>query len=636
MSKPIEDYGFIGNMLSCALVARNGSVDWLCLPRFDSDACFAALLGTAENGYWRIAPADSAQKTKRRYRGETTILETSFETDDGAVTVIDFMPATLDAEHVDLFRIVRGDRGRVRMRLEFVLRFGYGYAVPWVQRTDFGLRAVAGPDAVELHAPVELKGEEFRTVAEFSVGEGASLPFALCWHPSHRVRERDIDVGARLAETEQWWSEWAARCHFADHQPHPWRETVVRSLVTLKALTYRPTGGIVAAPTTSLPEEIGGERNWDYRFCWIRDATLTLYALLSSGYRAEANAWRDWMLRAAAGHPTQLQIMYGLAGERRLQETELPWLAGYEGSKPVRIGNAAYDQLQLDVYGELMDALHVGRKFQLNPSRESWNFQKALLKNLGGKWKRADKGIWEVRGGSKQFTHSKLMAWVAYDRGIKAVEDFGLSGPVESWKAMRESIRAEILAHGWSEKRRSFVQHFGGESLDASLLLIPLVGFLPPEDPRVVATIDAIRRDLVEDGLVLRYRTDETDDGLRGSEGTFLVCSFWLADALCMTGRIDEAQALFERMLDLRNDLGLLAEEYHPGLGRQLGNFPQAFSHIGIVNTANNLVSAAGPAEQRADRSAPPKSIAAKAGGPALRRVPEFGLPPRRRPPDHA
>jgi len=610
MSKPIEDYGMIGNMLSCALVARDGSIDWLCLPRFDSDACFAALLGGEKNGHWRIAPAEPPRRITRRYRGGSTILETTFETDDGVVTLIDFMPLTDDEEHVDVFRVIRADRGRVQMRMEFVLRFGYGATVPWVQRTDFGLRAVAGPDAVELHAPVELKSEEFRTIAEFSIGEGASLPFALCWHPSHRVRERSIDVGARLKETDEWWQDWSGRCQFANHQPHPWREAVVRSVVTLKALTYRPTGGIVAAPTTSLPERIGGERNWDYRICWIRDATLTLYALLSSGYREEAKAWREWLRRAAAGHPAQLQIMYGLAGERRLHESELPWLSGYEGSKPVRIGNAAYDQLQIDVYGELMDALHVGRKFQLEPSREGWNFQKALLTSLARKWRRPDKGIWEVRSGSKHFTHSKLMAWVAYDRGIKGVEDFGLSGPVESWKAMREAIRAEILAEGWSEKRQSFVQHFGSDELDASLLLVPLVGFLPPDDPRVVATVDAIQRELVEDGLVRRYRTEEIHDGVGGREGTFLVCSFWLADALCMIGRLDEAQALFERLLALRNELGLLAEEYDPRARRQLGNFPQAFSHVGIVNTANNLVSARGPAEQRADRSAPPKAVA--------------------------
>jgi GH15 family glucan-1,4-alpha-glucosidase len=606
LSKRIEDYGLIGNMLSCALVARDGSIEWLCLPRFDSDACLAALLGNEKNGHWRIAPAEEPRRITRRYRDSSTILETTFETDEGVVTLIDFMPLTEDEEHVDVFRSVRGDRGQVRMRMEFVIRFGYGASVPWVRRTDFGLRAIAGPDAVELHAPVALKSEQFRTVAEFSIGSGASIPFALCWHPSHRLRERSIDVGGRLEETERWWREWSGRCRFANHPPEFRRDAVVRSLVTLKALTYHPTGGVVAAPTTSLPEAIGGARNWDYRYCWIRDATLTLYALLTSGYREEANAWRAWMLRAAAGHPAQLQIMYGLAGERRLPEMELPWLAGYEGSKPVRIGNAAHDQLQLDVYGELMDALHVGRKFQLEPSTESWNFQKALLSSLERRWQRPDKGIWEVRGGSRHFTHSKLMAWVAYDRAVKGVEDFGLAGPVETWRAMRETICAEILKNGWSEKRQSFVQSYGSDALDASLLLIPLVGLLPPEDKRVIATIEAIQKELVEADLVLRYRPEETADGVGGREGTFLVCSFWLADALCMIGRIDEAQGLFERLLSLRNDLGLLAEEYDPIAGRQLGNFPQAFSHIGIVNTANNLASASGPAEQRADRAAAP------------------------------
>jgi GH15 family glucan-1,4-alpha-glucosidase len=605
VSKRIEDYGFIGNLLSCALVAKDGAIDWLCLPRFDSDACFAALLGTEENGYWKIAPAGEDFKVTRRYRDGSTILETTFETPSGTVTLVDFMPLSQDEEHVDLFRVVRCDKGRVSMRMEFVLRFGYGQTVPWVRRTDFGLRAVAGPDAVELHTPVELHGENYRTMAEFSVGEGASVPFALCWHPSHRERETRIDFEARLAETAEWWREWSGRCRFGDHMPHPWREAVVRSLITLKGLTYAPTGGILAAATTSLPEEIGGERNWDYRFCWIRDATLTLYALLTSGYREEARAWRQWMLRAAAGHPSQLQIMYGLAGERRLHEVELDWLDGYQDSKPVRVGNAAYDQLQIDVYGELMDALHVGRKFQLEPSREAWNFQKALLQNLNRKWPRPDKGIWEVRTGARHFTHSKLMAWVAYDRAVKGAEDFGLSGKVEAWRTEREKIRKEILERGWSEKRKSFVQCYGGEALDAALLLMPTVGFLPADDPRVVSTVLAIRQDLTEDGFLLRYRPEVAADGVAGREGAFLVCTFWLADALSLIGRYDEAAELFERLLALRNDLGLLAEEYDPRARRQLGNFPQAFSHVGLVNTANNLVSAAGPAKQRAE-DAPP------------------------------
>ncbi len=610
--KRIEDYGFIGNLLSCALVAKDGAIDWLCLPRFDSEACFAALLGTEDNGYWRIAPAEDGAKVTRRYRDASAILETTFETKSGTVTLIDFMPLSPDEEHVDLFRIVRGDKGHVQMRMEIALRFGYGATVPWVVRTDFGLRAVAGPDAVELHTPVELKGENYRTVSEFSVGEGASVPFALCWHPSHRARETRVDPEARLAETDTWWREWSERCRFGNHEPHPWREAVLRSLITLKGLSYHPTGGILAAATTSLPEELGGERNWDYRFCWIRDATLTLYALLTSGYREEARAWRQWMLRAAAGHPSQLQIMYGLSGERRLHETTLDWLAGYEGSKPVRVGNGAYDQLQIDVYGELMDALHVGRKFQLEPSVAAWKFQRVLLKNLKRKWQRPDKGIWEVRSGARHFTHSKLMAWVAYDRGVKGVEEYGLSGPVAEWKVERDKIRNEILEQAWSDKRKSFVQCYGGEALDAALLMMPTVGFLPADDPRLISTVEAIQRDLTEDGLLLRYRTDATEDGVTGSEGTFLVCTFWLADALALIGKVDEATELFERLLSLRNDLGLLAEEYDPRTKRQLGNFPQAFSHVGLVNTANNLISAQGPAQQRAD-DAPHKAPKVKA-----------------------
>ncbi len=596
----IEDYGFIGNMLSCALVARDGSVDWLCLPRFDSDACFAALLGTQENGRWKIAPSSGDVSVSRRYRPGTPILETRFETAEGAATVIDFMPLADDEEHVDLIRIVRGERGRVEMTLDLVLRFDYGRTAPWVQRTDYGMRAVAGPDAVELRTPIDVTGRDMHTCATFTVGEGAEIPFALTWHPSHRPPARRWDPAERLAETDAWWRGWSDACVFGLEKGHPWREAVVRSMITLKALSYHPTGAIVAAPTTSLPERIGGERNWDYRYCWIRDATLTLLALLSSGYRYEAEAWRQWMLRATAGHPKQLQIMYGLAGERRLTETELDWLPGYEGSRPVRVGNDAYGQMQIDVYGELMDALHVGRKSMLEPSHASWLFQQVLLADLEEKWREPDQGIWEVRGGPRHFTHSRLMAWVAFDRGVAAVEQFGLGGPVERWREVRDAIRTDILENGWNAGKRSFVQYYGGDSLDASLLLIPSVGFLPPGDERVIATVEAIQRELVEDGLVLRYRPEETPDGLRGGEGTFIVCSFWLVDALTMIGRLDEARDLFERLLSLRNDLGLLAEEYDPHAGRQLGNFPQAFSHVGLVNSANNLVSAAGPAERRA------------------------------------
>lgn len=603
-NKPIEDYAFLSNMLSCALVSRDGSIDWLCLPRFDSDACFAALLGDQSNGFWQIVPAGPYRVT-RRYRDGTMILETTFETDTGTATLIDFMPLTEDEDHVDLMRVVRGERGHVTMRMEFILRFGYGAVIPWVRRRDFGLSAVSGPDGLELHTRVALDNENMRTTAEFSVGAGATIPFSLCYHPSHRPRERVVDPDARLKETEAEWRAWVDRGHFAGGRDHPWHEAVQRSLVTLKGLTYRPSGGMVAAATTSLPEEIGGSRNWDYRFCWIRDATLTLYALLSSGYRDEARDWRQWILRAAAGHPRQLQIMYGLAGERRLTEQELPWLPGYENSRPVRIGNAAHAQVQLDVYGELLDTMHAARKYQLGASRDVWAFQKVLLKDLAEKWTLPDEGIWEIRGEKRQFTHSKIMCWVALDRAVKGAEDYGMAGPVAQWRKLRDAIRSDILANGWSEKRKSFVQSYGSDALDASLLVIPLVGFLPPEDPRVVATVDAIRRELTLDGLVRRYRPEEASDGVPGGEGTFLVCSFWMADALSMIGRRGEAHELFEHLLSIRNDLGLLAEQYDAKAKRQLGNFPQAFSHVGIINTANNLVSRSGPAEQRADRSTP-------------------------------
>jgi GH15 family glucan-1,4-alpha-glucosidase len=604
MSKLIEDYGFIGNMRSCALVARDGSIDWLCLPRFDSDACFAALLGDEDNGFWRIAPSGK-YRVSRRYRGDTAILETTFETEDGAVTLIDFMALDGDEDYVDLVRIVRGDRGRVVMRMDLVLRFGYGTTIPWVQRHSFGLSAIAGPDGIDLRTDLPLKNENMRTSAEFTVEAGKAVPITLSYYPSYRPRRRKVVASALLDETESWWREWAGRCRFNGGGDHKWREAVVRSLVTLKALTYQPTGGILAAATTSLPEQIGGQRNWDYRFCWIRDATMTLYALVSSGYREEARAWRRWVLRTSAGHPQQLQVLYGLAGERRQAEQELNWLSGYEGSRPVRIGNAAYSQLQLDLCGEIMDALHVARKYKLEPSHDGWEFQKVLLKDLEAKWMEPDDGIWEVRGPPKHFTHSRLMTWVAYDRAVTGAEQFGLDGPAAEWRKLRDTIRDDILANGWNDKRKSFVQSYGSDALDAAVLLMPLVGFLPPDDPRVVSTVEAIQRELTDDGLVLRYRPEKTADGLPGGEGTFLVCSFWMADALGMIGRRDEAGELFERLLGLRNDLGLLAEEYDPVDRRQLGNFPQAFSHVGIVNTANNLVSRSGPAEQRASRSEP-------------------------------
>lgn len=601
MSKPIEDYGFIGNTLTGALVARDGSMDWLCLPRFDSDACFAALLGGPEHGSWQIAPAEETRRTTRRYRPGTAILETTFETADGAATVIDFMPFSEDEHRVDIVRLVRADRGRMRMRMELTIRFGYGRTVPWVRKSDVGLTAIAGPDALLLCTPVELQGKDLTTVAEFSVGEGAVIPFTLAYHPSHWSAPAPRDPQQLLQATSEEWCEWFGRCCFDRPVEDPWHAAVTRSLITLKALTFAPTGAIVAAPTTSLPEELGGVRNWDYRFCWIRDATLTLYALLNAGYREEARAWRSWLLRAAAGHPRQLQIMYGLSGERRLSEFELPWLPGYEASRPVRIGNAAFEQLQLDVPGELMDVLHVGRKFQLQPDDDAWRFQTSMLDRLEEDWDKPDEGIWEVRGGSRHFTHSRLMCWVAFDRAIKAVENFGLSGPVERWAAMRERIRADICRRGWDERKSSFVQYYGGAALDASLLLVAEIGFLQPDDPRFAGTVAAVERELLVDGLVLRYRVEETPDGLPGGDGVFLACSFWLVDAYVMLGRYDDAERLFERLLALRNDLGLLAEEYDPRLGRQLGNFPQAFSHIALINSANNLASLRGPAEQRAD-----------------------------------
>jgi GH15 family glucan-1,4-alpha-glucosidase len=499
------------------------------------------------------------------------------------------------------------------MRAELKIRFGYGATVPWVRRTDFGMRAIAGPDAIEIHSPVRLENAERGLVADFAIGEGASLPFILSWHPSHRVPRRRFDTDKRLAETEAWWTDWSSQRVKAANGNDEWEDAVTRSLVTLKGLTYRRTGGIVAAATTSLPEEIGGERNWDYRFCWIRDATLTLYALLSAGYRDEAREWREWLLRASAGHPSQLQIMYGLAGEKRLTEFELGWLPGYEGSRPVRIGNGAHDQVQIDVYGELMDSLHAARKNRLSHSEDSWSFQKVLLAELAAKWNQPDHGIWEVRGPARHFTHSRLMAWVAFDRAVQGVEQFGLSGPVEEWRRMREQIRSDILANGWSDRRQSFVQSYDSEALDAALLLLPMSGFLPPDDPRCVATIKAIQRDLVEDGLVLRYRAEQADDGVPGGEGAFLATSFWLADALCLIGDRDGAEGLFEHLLSLRNDLGLLAEEYDPRSGRQLGNFPQAFSHVGIVNSAALLNATRGtvPASVR-QAEIPPAAWAAR------------------------
>jgi GH15 family glucan-1,4-alpha-glucosidase len=592
----IEDYGLIGDCETAALVARDGSIDWLCWPRFDSGACFAALLGTRDDGRWLLGPADDTARISRRYVDDTLILETVFATAEGEVALIDFMPPRGEAS--DVVRIVEGRRGRVDMRCELVIRFDYGAIVPWVTKAgDDTLRAVAGPDMVVLRTPVRLRGENLKTVGDFTVTQGERVPFVLTYQPSHLSLPDPIDPEAALADTRAFWHEWSSRCSGGGE----WEEPVKRSLITLKALTYRPTGGIVAAPTTSLPEQLGGPRNWDYRYCWLRDATFTLLSLMNAGYYEEAQAWREWLLRAAAGSPDQLQIMHGIAGERRLQEWEAPWLAGYEGAQPVRIGNAASDQLQLDVYGEVMDAFHHGREGGLAASDAGWALQRALVDHLEKIWREPDEGIWEVRGGRRHFTYSKVMAWVAFDRAVKSAEKFGLPGPVERWRGLAREIHDEICRRGWSDKRQSFVQAYASDELDASVLLLPLVGFLAPDDPRIAKTVAAVERELVADGFVLRYRTESGADGLPPGEGAFLACSFWLADNYVLLGRHDDARRLFERLIALRNDVGLLSEGYDPRTKRLVGNFPQAFSHIALVNTACNLSRAAGPAKQRSD-----------------------------------
>ncbi len=595
----IEDYALIGDCESAALVGRDGSIDWLCCPRFDSDACFAALLGYPEHGRWRIAPRDPAARVTRAYRHNTLILETRFETADGAVKLIDFMP--LHGNHSDLVRLVVGESGRVPICFEFVLRFGYGAVVPWVTRLEDGtLRAIAGPDMVMLRTPVHLHGENFKTVAEFTVSAGDTVPFTFVYSQSHLPPPPRVSAQDDLERTEKFWRNWTGKCKLAG----PWSDAVTRSMITLKALTYAPTGGIVAAPTTSLPESIGGVRNWDYRFCWLRDATLTLLALMNGGYYDEAHDWREWLQRAIAGRPEQAQIMYGIAGERRLTEWEVPWLPGYEASDPVRIGNAAYRQLQLDAYGEVMDTFHQARRGGLASSDSGWAVQQAMLEHLEQAWHEPDQGIWEVRGPARHFTYSKVMAWVAFDRCIKSAEAFALSGPLDHWRRIRAEIHADVCAHGFDAHRGTFVQAYGGRELDASLLLLPAVGFLPCDEPRIKGTIAAIEQRLLVDGFVLRYDSETTVDGLPPGEGAFLACSFWLADVYILQGRWDEARALFERLLALRNDLGLLSEEYDPRARRLVGNFPQAFSHLALVNTALNLTQASKPVEQRAESEA--------------------------------
>ncbi len=590
----IEDYAIIGDCRTAALVSREGSIDWLCCPRFDSEACFAALLGSPEHGRWLIAPRGQATIT-RRYRPHTLVLETLFETDDGAATLIDFMP--LAGRHSTIVRLVVGTRGRLTMRAEFILRFGYGAIVPWVTRLEDGtLRAVAGPDMLTLRTPVHLRGEDMTTIGEFTVSAGETIPFVLSYFPSHRPLQAGFDPVTALHDTETFWRDWSAKCRPAGE----WSDAVLRSMLTLKALTYAPTGGMVAAPTASLPEKIGGERNWDYRYCWLRDATLVLLGAMRAGYFDEAQAWREWLLRAVAGSPGQLQIMYGIAGERRLTEWIAPWLPGYENSAPVRFGNAAHSQLQLDIFGEIMDVHHQARRSGLSTNSSGWAAQLAFLEHLQKIWREPDEGIWEVRGPPQHFTHSKVMAWVAFDRAIRSAETFGLEGPLDAWRRLRDEICEDVCTKGFDQSLGSFVQSYGSKYLDASLLLIPCVGFLPVSDPRVEGTIAAIERRLLRDGFVVRYDTAATEDGLPPGEGAFLACSFWLADVFILQGRTADAERMFRRLMALRNDVGLLSEEYDPCARRLVGNFPQAFSHMALVSTAYNLADGEKPVEQRA------------------------------------
>jgi GH15 family glucan-1,4-alpha-glucosidase len=591
----IEDYGFIGDTHTGALVGRNGSIDWLCMPRFDSDACFAALLGTEKNGCWQIQPKGEITRVAQAYRDETMVLETTFETAQGAVRVIDFMPPR--GRHRDLVRIVEGLRGRVEMELKLIIRFDYGLTIPWVKRSRGGLTAVAGPSALVLRSDVPTFGEDLTTVAHFSVGDGERKSFVLSWYPSHEEPPSPISAWHSLLEAEDYWHDWASRCTYQG----PWREAVVRSLLVLKALTYGPTGGIVAALTTSLPEKLGGVRNWDYRFCWLRDATFTLYSLMQGGYTEEAAAWSHWLLRAVAGDPAQLQIMYGAGGERRLTEIELKHLPGYENSAPVRIGNLASEQLQLDVYGEVMAAMYLARQMKIDCDPAYWHLERHLVEFVEAHWRDADEGIWEIRGQRRHFTHSKLMAWVAIDRAVKAVEEFGLDGDVEKWRRLRQEIHDDVCQHGYHAGRKAFTQYYGTDKLDAALLMMPLVGFLPPDDERVISTIEAIEQDLIVDGYVQRYHPEKSTavDGLPPGEGAFLPCTFWYVDCLHLLGRDKEAHEIFERLLSIRTPLGLLSEEYDVKNQRLVGNFPQAFTHVGLINTAVNLSRKVGPAERR-------------------------------------
>ncbi len=600
MTQNIEDYAIIGDSETAALVGRDLSVDWLCWPRFDSPACFANLLGTTGNGRWSIEPTDPSAKVTRAYRGHTLILETTIETADGVAIVTDFMPVKVQGSH--LIRLVRGIKGNVKLRTELIIRFGYGAVVPWMRRYDDGsLRAVAGPDRVVLRTPVRLRPKGRTHVAEFTVTAGETTDFTLSHGVSYESVPGFIDPYQALEQTERNWTAWAQPFAVAGQ----WSEVVIRSLLTLRALIFQSSGGIIAAPTTSLPEQLGGSRNWDYRYCWLRDATFTLLALMNGGYAHEAMRWRAWLIRALGGEPALVQILYGVGGERYIPERNLPWLPGYAGSQPVRVGNAAAGQLQLDIYGEVLDALYQSRKRRLVTDAADWMLQCELLKHLEIIWELPDEGIWEVRGPRRHFTYSKIMAWVAFDRAVKSIEEFGFVGPLDHWRRLRQRIHDDVCAKGFDPEQGIFTQSYGGKELDASLLMIALAGFLPPEDKRVRGTVEAIERRLMVDGFVRRYDTQSAADGLPGGEGVFLACSFWLVDNLVLLGRLDDALALFERLLSLRNDLGLLSEEYDPVAKRLVGNFPQAFSHIALINSAYNLAHAAKPAEQRSGAKVP-------------------------------
>jgi GH15 family glucan-1,4-alpha-glucosidase len=593
LSCRIEDYGLIGDCETAALVGRDGSIDWLCWPAFDSDACFAALLGSREHGRWLIEPTEQVIKSSRRYWDNTLILETRFETGGGTVALIDFMPPRGNAS--DVVRLVRGVAGKVKLRMELVIRFGFGADIPWVRRTEDGaLLAICGPDMTVLRTPVETRGEDMTTVADFEVSEGETTPFVLTYGPSHLPLPEPINPADALQDTEDFWTEWCGHCTYeGDH-----RDLVMRSLITLKALTYEPTGGIIAAPTTSLPEKLGGARNWDYRFCWLRDATFTLLALMNSGYTEEASAWHNWLLRAVAGSPANMQIMYGIMGQRRLLEWEAAWLPGYEGALPVRVGNAAHAQLQLDVYGELIDAFHQSRMAALELDEGSWALERTVLEHLAEVWDQPDHGIWERRGDGKHYVSSKVMTWVAFDRGIKSAEKFALDAPLDRWRTLRDAICRDVCERGFDRELNAFVESYGSQLLDASILLLPAVGFLPASDPRVRGTIEAIEKHMMRDGFVLRHDPREVSEETQPIEGAFLACSLWLADAYVLAGEVVKAQAMFDRVVGIANDLGLLAEEFDSGEGRQTGNFPQALTHIALINTAHNLCDAKKPVEK--------------------------------------